>query len=93
MLTSVRALGLWGVAMGPVNALISYCYLYDMPGADQVNIDGERGGPRIWAGSRAGYHTGNKLRKGIGYSWGRVIFAPHVRRAVPFGVTGASRLR
>lgn len=29
-----------------VNALFSYTYLYDMPGADQVNIDGEKNGPR-----------------------------------------------
>lgn len=29
-----------------VNALFSYTYLYDMPGADQVNIDGDTDGPR-----------------------------------------------
>jgi hypothetical protein len=29
-----------------LNALVSYSYLYDMPGADQVNIDGDREGPR-----------------------------------------------
>ena len=35
-----------GYAYRPVdsdrlNALISYTYLYDMPGADQVNVDGK----------------------------------------------------
>ncbi|SEO14791.1 hypothetical protein SAMN04489859_103829 [Paracoccus alcaliphilus] len=29
-----------------VNGLFSYTYLYDMPGADQVNIDGDIEGPR-----------------------------------------------
>lgn len=29
-----------------VNGLLSYTYLYDMPGADQVNIDGDDEGPR-----------------------------------------------
>ncbi|WP_051697254.1 TonB-dependent receptor [Thioclava indica] len=29
-----------------VNALFSYTFLYDMPGADQVNIDGDTDGPR-----------------------------------------------
>ena len=29
-----------------VNALFSYTFLYDMPGADQVNIDGDSDGPR-----------------------------------------------
>lgn len=40
-----------GYAYRPVdsdrlNALISYTYLYDMPGADQVNVDGDANGPR-----------------------------------------------
>lgn len=34
------------VANDRVNALFSYTYLYDMPGADQVNFDGEIEGPR-----------------------------------------------
>ena len=29
-----------------VNGLFSYTYLYDLPGADQVNIDGDLNGPR-----------------------------------------------
>ena len=29
-----------------INALLSYTYLYDMPGPDQVNIDGDINGPR-----------------------------------------------
>lgn len=40
-----------GYAYRPVdndrlNALISYTYLYDLPGADQVNLDGDTDGPR-----------------------------------------------
>ncbi len=34
------------VADDRVNALLSYTYLYDMPGPDQVNFDGEIAGPR-----------------------------------------------
>ncbi len=34
------------VAHDRVNALLRYTYLYDMPGEDQVNIDGELNGPR-----------------------------------------------
>ncbi|EEW26087.1 TonB-dependent receptor [Rhodobacter ferrooxidans] len=29
-----------------VNALISYTYLYDLPGSDQVNVDGDVNGPK-----------------------------------------------
>lgn len=40
-----------GYAYRPVdndrlNALVSYTYLYDMPGADQVNVDGNVNGPK-----------------------------------------------
>ncbi len=40
-----------GYAYRPVqndrlNALVSYTYLYDMPGADQVNVDGDADGPK-----------------------------------------------
>lgn len=40
-----------GYALRPVNTdrlngLVSYSYLYDMPGADQVNVDGTVNGPR-----------------------------------------------
>ncbi|OYX25819.1 MAG: hypothetical protein B7Z10_05095 [Rhodobacterales bacterium 32-66-7] len=40
-----------GYAYRPVkndrlNALFSYTYLYDLPGADQVNVDGDANGPR-----------------------------------------------
>ncbi|WP_283180048.1 hypothetical protein [Gemmobacter sp. 24YEA27] len=40
-----------GYAWRPVendelNALVSYTYLYDLPGADQVNIDGDVNGPK-----------------------------------------------
>ena len=40
-----------GYAYRPVksdrlNALVSYTYLYDMPGADQVNVDGDVNGPK-----------------------------------------------
>lgn len=34
------------VAHDRLNALLRYTYLYDMPGEDQVNIDGELEGPR-----------------------------------------------
>ena len=34
------------VANDRLNALISYTYLYDLPGADQVNLDGDINGPR-----------------------------------------------
>ena len=40
-----------GYAYRPVdndrlNALVSYTYLYDLPGADQVNVDGNANGPK-----------------------------------------------
>jgi hypothetical protein len=43
--------GKLGYAYRPVdndrlNALFSYTFLYDMPGADQVNVDGEADGPK-----------------------------------------------
>ena len=34
------------IANDRLNALFSYTYLYDMPGADQVNLDGDVNGPK-----------------------------------------------
>ena len=34
------------VAHDRLNALVSYTYLYDLPGADQVNVDGTLNGPK-----------------------------------------------